>query len=360
MADPNTIRILSLDGGGVRGYLSLKFLQNFISRWGVNGNDLWKHFDVIAGTSIGGIQALGYAYGKSPDELEPFFLDKAKKIFTIRTPFDVGSCNTTSESNRPNTAQKILFIIENTPFYEPTCPLPGGDSNYGSNVLHETLVEEFGTDTLANLKTKVVIPSYQDDTDTYVYFSNYQNSMLLGQDETIVNVARATSAAPEYLPSYSFGSPTVHRYIDGGLYQNNPAEVALNVGKSLKPLANRYCVLSIGTGIGDMGFDSVALKRMLKEGNVKSTDSAISKLFALFDIASTGGQESVDFNLRLASSNTLDQLYYYRFQPKLDENLDTELDNSDASFLTYMANLADTKFNEDLINIDNFIGHLSA
>ena len=88
--DTNTIRVLSLDGGGVRGYLSLKFLQRFVAQWGINPNELWKYFDVICGTSIGGIQALAYAYGKSTQDLEPFFREKAKKVFTIRTATDVG------------------------------------------------------------------------------------------------------------------------------------------------------------------------------------------------------------------------------------------------------------------------------
>ena len=79
--DCNTVRVLSLDGGGIRGYLSLKWLQRFISQWGVNGNELWKYFDVICGTSIGGIAALSYAYGKSPDELKPFFLPLSVKNY---------------------------------------------------------------------------------------------------------------------------------------------------------------------------------------------------------------------------------------------------------------------------------------
>jgi predicted acylesterase/phospholipase RssA len=356
--DTNTVRILSLDGGGVRGYLSLKFLQRFIQQWGINSNELWKYFDVITGTSIGGIQALGYAYGRSHEYLEPFFKDQAKRVFTIRSILDTGQCNTNYDSNRPSIAQKVILIGQNDPFYKSACAPDEGNSNYGSNILHNVLVDNFGTDKLSDLKTKVIIPAYQDDTSTYVNFSNYSNSnMFIGSEAQIVDVARATSAAPVYLPSYSFGTPE-HRYIDGGVYQNNPSEIALSLGKALKPTANRACVLSLGTGIGEMGFDEV--NTFLKSSEASDADSGIARIFSLFDIASTGGQESVDFNLKLRANNTLEQLYYYRFQPKLDKNLDTELDNSDVAFLDYMEDTANTHFNNDTNNINNFLGHLTA
>lgn len=347
--DRNTIRVLSLDGGGVRGYLSLKFLQRFIQQWGIQGDELWKYFDVIAGTSIGGIQALGYSFGKSPDELEPFFQQKAKRIFTIRT-VPIG-CNADSDSNRPNLAQKIALMILNDPFYLSACPPDSGNSNYGSNILQQTLIDNFGSSSMGSLKTKVVIPAYEKDTSKYVMFSNHNDVMFTGQTEQIVNVARATSAAPVYLPKHSFNS---HDYIDGGIYQNNPADIALSLGKMIKPLANRYCLLSLGTGIGKMGFYN-NVTTQLNDG-----DSTIADIFTLFDIASTGGQESVDFNLKLRSKRTLERLYYYRFQPLLDPNLNTELDNSDISFLQYMSDTANSIYNTDNENITTFLGHLTA
>jgi patatin-like phospholipase/acyl hydrolase len=348
MRDPNTIRVLSLDGGGVRGYLSLKFLQRFIQQWGINGAELWKYFDVIAGTSIGGIQALGYAHGLSPELLEPFFLEKAKRIFTTRN-LAVG-CDALLDSNRPNLVQKIALILLNDPFYKSPCSPDNGNSNFGDNILGQTLVDNFGTNKLSDLKTTVLIPSYEKDTSKYLFFSNHNDPMFKGRNESIVNVGRATSAAPVYLPKHTFNN---HDYIDGGIYQNNPADVALSLAKSIKPLANRFCVLSLGTGIGKMGFDRTIT------GELTSTDTAIADIFALFDIASTGGQESVDFNLKLKSKRTLEQLYYYRFQPILDSTLDTELDNSDVSFLNYMATTATNTFTNDIENITNFIGHLT-
>jgi len=54
MADPNTLRILSLDGGGMKGLYSATFMKNFVQLWGIDPYEIWKYFDVITGTSVGG------------------------------------------------------------------------------------------------------------------------------------------------------------------------------------------------------------------------------------------------------------------------------------------------------------------
>jgi patatin-like phospholipase/acyl hydrolase len=371
MSDPNTIRVLSLDGGGDRGYLSLVFLERLLQLWGINQNEIWKYFDVIAGTSIGGIQALGYAFGKSPNDLRPFFLEKGKRIFTIRrTP--VGN-NTSSNSNKPNTLQKVALLIEKDPFYKSSAPLPdgintynwsnpseddivfGGDwndySNYGSNVLHDVLCKNFNDNTLQNLKTNVLIPAYREDLAQYVMFSNVNSSFYHAPDSRLFEVARATSAAPIYLPTYSFNNGV---YSDGGVFMNNPTEVALSLAMELKPTARRFCVLSLGTGLGTSGFQEVV------DGVKQPTTDGIAKVMALFDIASTGAQESVDLALLIKSKRSIEQLNYYRFQPKLDQNIDTELDSSSSGFFDYLSLTANSIFNTDIGNISNFIGKLKA
>ena len=75
----------------------------------------------------------------------------------------------------------------------------------------------------------VIIPSYKANTDTFVLFSNLNYGEFVGQNESIVNVALATSAAPLYLPPHGFGGGV---YFDGGIYQNNPAQIALNTAKA--------------------------------------------------------------------------------------------------------------------------------
>ncbi len=82
MSDSNTVRVLSIDGGGMRGYISTNFMELFVQQWGINPNQIWKYFDVITGSSIGGIQALGYSLGIAPSEINSFFTVDGPWIFT--------------------------------------------------------------------------------------------------------------------------------------------------------------------------------------------------------------------------------------------------------------------------------------
>tara|TARA_R110000868_G_scaffold143237_2_gene361140 strand:+ start:125 stop:1210 length:1086 start_codon:yes stop_codon:yes gene_type:complete len=360
--DCNTVRVFSSDGGGIRGLIPIEVLNRISNQLKMPSNEFWKIADVFCGTSVGGIIMLALAIGKGVEDIKPLFSEKGKKMFTVRSIAEVafGSCTTTTENNRENTLEKIVEIINNDPFYDPHCPWytdAPGDSNYGVNVLHKTLVEIFGDMTMQDVKTNVLIPAYEEDTETFRLFSNVNNSAFIGQNEKIVNVAMATSAAPIYFPSVQFND---HTYIDGGIFQNNPSELGLSLAQSLKKGSNRFCVLSLGTGIGKMGFDQGAAIMAKRGSAYHDTNSSITKLVKLADEAMTGGQESVHQNLQYRASNTLENLYYYRFQPKLDPNQNTDLDNADPEFLQYMLDIANQYYNDDIANITTFLEHLTA
>lgn len=357
MSDPYTLRILELDGGGERGYLSLNFLSQFVQLWGINPNELWKYFDVICGTSIGGMMALALAIGKSTSDLSPLFTTQGKLIFSTNgTP-----------SNVATTADKIYSLtISGVPFYATD---PG--TGYGSALLTSQIQSLFGSMTMQDLLTNSIIPTYKVefregtsniDTGTYTLCSNANYTDFVGQNELISNVALVTSAAPFYLPSIVLNGTapgTLNgRFIDGGVYQNNPSSFGKNLATILKPTANRCCVLSIGTGLGEMGFDDDAPTTLL--GASADPIISIPNLFSLFDISGTGGQESISKNLYLEATYSLNNLYYYRFQPNLDINLDTELDNTTDEILEYYEDTAATWFSNDIDNITTFLGHLTA
>lgn len=346
MSDPNTVRVLEIDGGGTRGRVTQQFLKRFINQWGINPNELWKHFDVIAGTSSGGMQALTYAYGLSPEDLDDFILNKSKRVFTTR-PLPVG-CDSAVDSLRPDIIQKIVLILANEPFYKSICAPNAGDSNWGSNILQSSLEEIFGADTLQALKTQVIVPSYQQDNDTFVLFSNNQGSPYIGATEKIVDVARCTSAAPAYLPAYELNG---HTYLDGGIYANNASDFALTLARASKPTANRAVVVSLGTGLGSYGFDGTP---------TTGIESTIELMFSLFNIASTGGQEAVNVNMQYAANSTLQQLEYYRFNIQYPPTFDAELDNSTAAYFDTLDAMVTTKYNEDIDAISDIIARLEA
>ncbi len=363
MSDPNTIHILSLDGGGERGYLSTQFLAKFVQLWGVDPGKLFEQFDVICGTSVGGILALSLAFGKSINDGAAFFTDQGPYIFSLGTSGIPPPSSPPIPLIRPNAVEKAALLAADIPFYQSSGTY---EFEYGAGLLTATIENEFGTNTLQELSTNVIIPSYEYDTNRYVLFSNLLYPDFIGQDELISNVALATSAAPAYLPPKVFNT---HTYLDGGIYQNNPAEFGRTLAQMIKPTATRCCLLSIGTGLGEIGFDTgsplMLDQRVSDVTDVISTESlmafnTISTLFALFGIAQTGGQESVAKNMFLESTYTLNKFYYYRFQPVLDPNIDTELDNADPATLAYYDTVADDYFNNDIQNISAFLGHLTA
>lgn len=386
--DRNTLRILSLDGGGMRGYLSAIFLKLFVQQWGVNANELYKHFDIITGSSIGGITALAYASGKSPTDILPFFTEDGPWIFTT---------STSTPSSRPSTLTKINTIVGG-PLSNPTF-YPSTTNGIGTKRLKSKLDNVFGTKTMQDMQTNVLITSFEknatetdftQDTNTPIYFSNSNIvPVLIGQNNLAVDVAMATSAAPLYFPSWQIGED---KYIDGGVVQNNPASLGFAIAKSLKPTANRYCVLSIGTGLGDVGFAStqsnIVKQRALKEAaelrsnpkafaeewqlssrEVKNLEQVANNLkilegayLIMYLIGAMGGgaQEIVAKELEIESKYTLDNLYYYRMQYYLDPTKDTELDNSTSSILAYYEESATNYFNNDIANISSFISRLIA
>ena len=361
MSDSNTIRVLSLDGGGERGYLSLKFLIKFLDSWGINPADIAKKFDVICGTSIGGIMGLAFAFGKTPSEIESFFTSAGQYIFTLGSQ-TIGPVVVPPPSPRivPSSFNKLALLADDIPFYSSSGHY---SEQYGTGLLAATLNSFFGTNRLSDLQTNVLIPAYETDTGKFVSFSNWNNSRFIGQNELIKNVALATSAAPLYLASnsypVSFGG---HQYSDGGVYLNNPALMGIALAKITKPSANRICVLSLGTGLvpgeGTYSlFDRPLTKYLVEIVNPLAT------VGALVGQAGGGSEESVAETLLLMSQYTLDQLYYYRYQPLFNDLPEGELptlDNTTSTILNYYASKAETWYQNDIANIQNFIGHLEA
>lgn len=354
--DINTLRIFSFCGGGTKGYGSNRFMQKFLHQWGIPQADFWKYADVMCGTSIGAILASGYSFGKTPDYMEGFFLNQAKRVFTIRTAADVasGSHNASSDSNRPNLAQKAFMFATNDSFYQSAYE----DSNYGHNILQQVLVDNFGTNTLANLKTPVVIPAFEEDTSKYVVFSNYNDpSYFIGNTAKIVDVCRSSSAAPVYLPAYNFNG---HYYSDGGQYANDAILAAINVGLSVKPNATRIVIVDVGTGIGNMSFDGASSA---------STDleHLAVRAFKVMNVAMTGAEEWSRYFLDYLANRTTNltnqaiiDLYYYKFQPKFPEDFANELDNSTSAWFASLANLIDTHYSNESDKIASILTRLTA
>ena len=348
-----TVRILSLDGGGMRGYLSATFLKSFVDEWGAKSEELYKHFDIITGTSVGGIQAMGYSLGKTPTLMQQFFREDGPWIFTT---------SATTPGVRATTLDKVQKMVF-------------GGSFYKNQHLKDKLLEEFGDKKILDAKTNVLLTSYAKDTDTPVLFSNVDLPDFSGKNLFIRDTTLATGSAPLYFPTADFNG---HNYIDGGVFQNNPAMLGYAMAKSLYPMASKICLLSVGTGLADIGFHEPtfrqAMRQLVANQKAKQSLSTISNqqladvnvfenMYLLMDLISmeiTAPQEAVNKQLQLMADFACEEFYYYRFQYLLDKNQDNELDNSSTEYLNYLEKSALEHFASDILNITRFIGHMEA
>lgn len=349
--DANTLRVFSFAGGSTKGYGENRFLQKFIAQWGIPQSEFVNYVDVFGGVSIGALLSCGYAFNKTPSDMESIFLNDAKRIFTIRTAaeFTSNSHNASENSNRPNILQKIALFANNDAFYNS----PFSDSNYGSNILHQVLVNNFGTSKLSDLKKPIVISAVEQDMSRPVLFSNFNDpEFFIGKDFNIVDVCRASSAANPYLPSYKFNG---HDYIDGAFLINNVVDRCIQLGLTIKPNVKRIVVVNVGAGIGRHGFD----------GSMPTTisDLAVAKVFASLTLVMVMAEQYSHNNL-LYESNRLNNrygipLHYYGFYPKFPDDFNNEVDNSTADWFNQLATIIDANYASDSDKISNIIAKLT-
>ncbi len=309
------VRILSIDGGGIRGILPgtiLTYLEQQIRKLSKNPDArIGEYFDFVAGTSTGGILALimlcpdengGYRFS-AKDALD-LYLDQGDEIFDV---------------SLVEKAKRLNGML---------------DERYSQKELERSLQTYFGRIKLSQTKKPCLITSY-DLRNRKAHFFTSADATSDMYDYFIKDVARATSAAPTYFEPahiYSiFGTP--HTLIDGGVFANNPALCAYSecrktdfnaalktTGKPENPTANEMMIVSIGTG-------SVKTPYYFKEFK---DAGMIRWVQPLIDIMMSGNSETVDYQLRkiygtLSGRNSED---YYRLEPIL-QNASSAMDKAD-------------------------------
>ncbi|KAI4389555.1 hypothetical protein MLD38_001770 [Melastoma candidum] len=246
----NFITILSIDGGGIRGIIPgtiLAFLESELQK--LDGADvrLADYFDVIAGTSTGGLVT---AMLSSPD-------DNNRPIFSAK---DINEFYLT---NSPK------IFPQNTGLLAPVTNLIKAFSGpkYDGKYLHKLVRGKLGDKKLHQTITNVVIPTFDIKVLEPTIFSSYKVKKKPGIDAPLMSdICISTSAAPTYLPAHYFhsqdheGETRAFNLIDGGVAANNPTLVAIGevtkeiVGGSsdffnIKPLDYaRFLIISLGTG----------------------------------------------------------------------------------------------------------------
>jgi len=184
-------RILCLDGGGIKGVFTAAALARIEKQ---TQRKIVDHFDLICGTSTGGILAIGLAMGLSAAELLKFYQTRGPAIFPA-----------TSMVERSTGALRQFF--------------------FGPKLSHDVLKQELSAVLEARkfgeAKCRLVIPSYDAGGGRIYVFKTAHDSRFINDiDMPAVDVALATSAAPTYFTAAS--AQRDGKFVDGGIWANSP------------------------------------------------------------------------------------------------------------------------------------------
>ncbi|WP_432477221.1 patatin-like phospholipase family protein [Nocardioides sp. GXQ0305] len=249
MTQDRPVKVLSIDGGGIRGYLPALFLAELEQR---SGRPISTMFDLVVGTSTGAIIGIGLATGKSAVELSEFYPTYGRRIF--------GGTDERTE------LQKRLFgsgadIWESLDKAARTVGGPfGGNPSMGGNARHEAdglesvLAEVLGETKLSELDTELAVTTFDRLTSLPVVLSTRDARVDPAFDLPLRTAARATSAAPTFFPPLVIEWAGKEReFVDGGVWANNPAGVAVSESIALtserKLVGSSVLLVSLGTGV---------------------------------------------------------------------------------------------------------------
>ncbi|XVE94853.1 hypothetical protein REPUB_Repub02eG0045400 [Reevesia pubescens] len=318
------ITILSIDGGGIRGVIPgtiLGFLESELQK--LDGEDarIADYFDVIAGTSTGGLVTAMLA---SPNEknrplfsakdIKDFYLDNCPKIFP-QTGFPLFAETT-----------KVIKALSGP--------------KYDGKFLHSLVKEKLGDIRLHQTLTNVVIPTFDIKLLQPTIFSSYQVKKEPTLDALLSDICIGTSAAPTYLPAHSFktednkGDVREYNLIDGGVAANNPTLIAMGeVTKSIikgnpdffpiKPMDyGRFLVISLGTG-SRKAEEKYSAKEAAKWGLLGWLTNGGST--PLIDVFTQASGDMVHLHLCVV----FEALRCYKYLRIQDDNLSGELSSVD-------------------------------
>jgi hypothetical protein len=231
--EKNTFKILSIDGGGIKGLYSAKILEHLEERFKCSISD---HFDMVCGTSTGGLIALALSMKIPAREVSQFYEQHGKKIFPKRS--------------------KIGGIIRQSLWR----------GKYSDKPLRTALESIFGEKKVADAQNLLCIPSYSiTDARPWVFKYDHKEGKLDRDNKArCVDVALATSAAPTYFPLCEIDYYDRKQFIDGGVWANNPTMVGVvealtyfvGEGKAFDSIE----VLSISS-LNNTGGKAIGLKR---------------------------------------------------------------------------------------------------
>ncbi len=215
------IRVLSVDGGGIRGIIPATFLVEFEKRTGAPTSEL---FDLVAGTSTGGLLAAG-----------------------LTLPDSGGKPKYTAEQMLAAYFEDGGYIFHKNPLRSVVTL--GGllGPIYSPRDLESVLDQYLGDARLHTTLTELLVPAYDMASSTPWFFKTSYAKLHHSpvDDPLLTEVVRATTAAPTYFPPMTMEG---HCMIDGGVFAGNPALCAYAQARNMYPEETEFLVVSLGTG----------------------------------------------------------------------------------------------------------------
>jgi len=326
-------KILSIDGGGIRGVFPAMFLTNLereLQRRGGEKNKIWEHFDLICGTSTGGIIAIALALGIPASEIYEMYLEKAGTIF----------------GSKKNFIKRIFYSAHDR-------------TNLESLIRNKFKAINNDVDPLLkDCKTGVCVPIYDlMEGAPSVLKSAYHPRFTRDPQRPAYIAALATSAAPTFFDPYSAAyidtmgtKQPFNNKVDGGVFANNPTllgiiEAQKAFGKNLSDLR----VLSIGTGhqrfVDACSRKDWGIYYWMLQGNKK-------RLIELFmQGQSQQVQNLISLLQKGIDKSESDNFIYNRIDTELDETCIIELDETNKKKLEKLAEKATNAFHNNASKI---------
>jgi uncharacterized protein len=301
------IKILSIDGGGIRGILPAMLLAEIEKRTKKATVEL---FDLIAGTSTGGILALGL---NKPD------LDsKEKPEYSAQKLVDLYEKKGT-EIFSPNLLDGLWTNAEK--ILHPQYPFEG---------LENVLEAYFGDTRLSESLKDVLVTSYDLQRRRPHIFLSSQAKLDLSEDFPMKLVGRAASATPTYFEPLKLNKPNSSDYytlVDGGVYANNPALYAYVEAKRVYKDVDDFLLVSLGTG--ELA-ERIPYEDARKWGLARWAQPILGIVF-------DGVGDAVNYQLQ----QLIPHDKYYRVQPPIPKNIDERMDNAKPENIGSLKLLAD-------------------
>lgn len=222
-------QILSLSGGGFLGLYTACILAELEAE---ARKPIADCFDLIAGTSVGGIIALGLAKRSSAQSIRDAFIEDGPRIFSTKPPAQ-------------STLGRRIALLDNAT-----------SAKYGSNILKETIEKIVGRNAkIGDLDHRVMIPTVNlTKGSPQLFKTDHHPTFVRDWRVPIVDVALATAAAPTFFPLHRIGGEL---FADGGLYANSPDDLALHEAEHfLDQPRSEISMLSVGTTTAKFSFSN--------------------------------------------------------------------------------------------------------